>query len=853
MRRSISILIFTLLGLSLFAQDQLPTIDKKKFKDAEYLSLNEAWGDALKAYKELLVSDPENAYVNYKIGLCYINQPFENGRSIPYFEKAVKNTAPEVDEGSYKERRAPIHAFYYLGYAYHINTLFSKALRTYELYKNKLPELDLPNRQMVERQLISCKAAKELKRYPVEVEIDNVGRMISTKKSEFNPCVTSDGNTLVYTTTRDRLSADSVGIYKVDQPYYEIMVTKKDDEGKWEKPRSITEELGTRGLCTSLSISADGNKLLLHRDDWEDGGLTDNQEGTIYYSELNGESWTLMRKLNNNINTTSWESHACISPEGDRIYFTSARKGGLGGLDIYVSKLVAGEWGPAENLGPTINTPFDEETPYVLEDGKTIFFSSEGHRNMGGHDIFASRILANGEWSDPLNVGYPINSPDDNKFYVPIGDGSQAYYSQARYEGYFTFGGADIYSIKINIPQNFETAGDIEGKVILEDMATFDESIQVFAIDQSTGDTIARTTPDPYTGKYLMEVPSGMVKVVFVGDGYKKVQQNVSFTKVFAKPSVMLNARMVPTDVKTNKYFVIKNVYFDYNSDSLTQAALDELANVLTIMNEHNELKLEVVGHTDSRGSVEYNEKLSQKRAAAVVDHLADHGINRDRFVAKGLGASFNIAINENKDGSDNEKGRALNRRVELKVLNSSTDLIVTLKEEIPAELQVKTYNKFAVILKRSLNLLEDSTFNDILGDSLKVEFIETKKAFLYYAGMFEDRSMAIPLLKKATEAGYKEADIIDYYELNSKNKFVIKSMDETPDVFTIQLVSSPKPMKKEDFKDLTEIDELFSDKKYYRYLYKEFKDVEEAKKELQKVINMGFKNAFIMNKQNIE
>lgn len=852
MKQSISLLILVMLGFSMWAQEETPSVDKAKFRDAEYLALNEAWADALKVYKELLLDDPENAFINYKAGLCYLNQPFENGRSIPYLEKAIKSTSVDVEEGRYKERRAPVHAFFYLGYAYHINRYFSKALKTYELYKSKLPAEDIPNRQMVERQIISCETAKELVRYPIDVEIDNVGRVINSKRPEFNPCVTTDGNFLVYTTIRERQSIDSVEVDKIDSPYYLIFYSKRDENGRWGAPRDITEELGTRGLCKSLSISGDGNKLLLHRDDWEDGGLTDNQEGTIYYSELNGEKWTLIRKLNSNINSTSWESHACISPEGDKIYFTSSRKGGFGGLDIYVSKLEAGEWGPAENLGPTINTPFDEETPYVLEDGKTIFFSSEGHRNMGGHDIFASRLLDNGEWSEPLNLGYPINSPDDNVFYVPIGDGSTAFYSQARYEGYITFGAQDIYKMKINIPSLYETAADIEGTVILEDMATFNESIKVFAIDQATGDTIARTMPDPMTGKYKLEVSSGMVKVVFVGDGYKKVQQNLSFTKVFAKPKVELNARLIPTSVVENKYYVIKNVYFEYDSDSLTAEALEELNNLYTIMTDHNELQLEVVGHTDSRGTEEYNEALSVKRATAVVDHLVDLGINRDRFVAKGLGKSFNIAINENRDGTDNAKGRALNRRVELKVLNSATDLIVTLSEEIPEDLRVKSYNKFAVILKRSLKLLEDSEFTTLLGDSIKPEFIETKKAFLYYAGMFEDRSHAVPLLKKAHEAGFTEADIIDYYELNSKNKFVIKSIEDTPDIFTIQLTSSSRQLKDKDFNGLEGVTEIMSDKKYYRYMYKEFKKLDDAKAELQKVIGLGFKNAFIMNKQNI-
>jgi len=852
MKQSISLLIFIMLSINIFAQDDAPEIDKSKFKDAEYLALNEAWSDALKVYKELLIQDPENAFINYKAGLCYLNMPFENGRSIPYFEKAIKNTDPNVFEGKYKERRAPVHAFYYLGYAYHINRYFSKALKTYNIYKERLPKEDIPNRQMVERQLISCETAKELVRYPIDVEIDNVGRMVNTKKPEFNPCVTTDGNTLVYTTIRERLSVDSVGVENIDQPYYLIFITYKDDDGRWSEPKDITNELGTRGLCKSLSISGDGNRLLLHRDDWEDGGLTDYQEGTIYYSELDGESWTLMRKLNNNINSTAWESHACISPDGNKIYFTSSRKGGFGGLDIYVSEMFAGDWGPAVNLGPSINTPFDEETPYVLEDGKTIFFSSEGHRNMGGHDIFASRLLENGEWSEPLNLGYPINSPDDNIFYVPVGDGATAYYSQARYEGYITFGAQDIYKMKINIPGLYETAADVEGTVILEDMASFNESIKVFAIDQATGDTIAEAIPDPMTGKYKLEVSSGMIKVVFVGDGYRKVQQNLSFTKVFAKPKVELNARLIPTSVVENKYYVIKNVYFEYDSDSLTKEALDELENLYKVMTEHNELKLEVIGHTDSKGTAEYNEELSMKRATAVVNHLVDNGINRDRFVAKGLGKSFNIAINENVDGTDNEKGRALNRRVELKVLNSSTDLIVTLSEEIPEDLRIRNYSKFAVILKRSLNLLEDSVFKKVLGDSLQLEFIETKKAFLYYAGMFEDRSHAIPLLKSAHEAGFTEADIIDYYELNSKNKFVIKSIEETPDLFVIQLTSSPKKLKNKDFNGLEGVEEILSDKKYYRYMYKEFKKLEDAKEELQKVIGLGFKNAFIMNKQNI-
>ncbi len=822
---------------------------KQRIIDAEYLFLNEEYAEALRIFKDLQKEDKDNANLNYRIGLCYQYLPFEAGRSIKPLEIAVKSMTYDYNEGSYKEVKAPIHALYYLGNAYHTNGYTQEALATYKRYRDTLPASDVYNLKMVERQLISCENANEIKKNPVPVEISNVGRSINGPLADFNPILTGDGNTMYFTTEtyniindQELLQGKVRNLKEHGEVLYKIMMSIKEGPERWSDPVEITNSLDTRGKCVTLSLSADGNQMLLYRNDWMDGGILDFKQGTIYISQKVGGKWTPVSKIGSTINSASWESHACISPDGNRLYFTSERKGGLGGLDIWYSDRKGKGWADAVNLGPTVNTPYDEETPFTLEDGKTLFFSSEGHYNMGGFDIFSSKLLDNGEWSEPLNIGYPINTTKDDLFYYPTKDGKTAYYAIARHEGYLTFGSTDIYEIitvekKSNEYKDVEISGDIR----LEDGKELDLSTRVYVIDSVKGDTIIRMTPNIEKGNYKLSLPAGDYKIEFTCDNYRSESKSIYVPTTSEDKSFNVNVNLLLAGFRAEDYFIIRNIYFGYNEYILDEEGKREVERLYVLMNENPGLYIEVIGHTDARGAAIYNHKLSLQRSRTVINYLTEKGIETKRFVEKGRGADDNVAIN------DNETGRRLNRRVEVRILKGDTDNIVTTYDEIPDELRFKEFNKWSVILKEDTYRVTDrSIFESIERAGYKVEWIIAEKGYVYYFGDFKDKAEASKALNFALERGF-DAQLVDYFKLNKMNKFVVKHSLESQPEFTIQL----KAIDKKVVLDITELGSEVEEHKtsdgFYRYTYKRFNNIEEANQELIKVIEKGFTSAFII------
>jgi hypothetical protein len=219
--------------------------------------------------------------------------------------------------------------------------------------------------------------------------------------------------------------------------FYDAIMYTRLLNGKWAGPVNIYPELQIDGDINISCLSKDGKILLLSKDD--------NNESDIYSSAFDGTIWSHAVKLNKNINSKYWESHAFVSEDGNQLVFASDRPGGFGGLDLYVSRKINGEWGPAINIGPEINTPFNEDRPFFTNSGKTLIFSSQGHENMGGYDLFKSELQPNGSWKRPENMGYPLNTPDDNTYFMPTGDAKSGYYFLDKdSEG---FGKEDIYRI----------------------------------------------------------------------------------------------------------------------------------------------------------------------------------------------------------------------------------------------------------------------------------------------------------------------------------------------------------------------------------------------------------------------
>jgi tetratricopeptide (TPR) repeat protein len=511
-----------LMGNVSFSQTRIE--NKKKFYEAEGFILFEEYQDALVAYLKLIKAYPENNNLKFRIGQCYINIPAEKEKAIAYLEEAVQNINPKYKEGKFREKGAPDDAYYYLANAYRINNQLDKALETYEIF-NKNLDTKVYNPDVVNLQIQSCLNAKELMKTPLYIRKQNLGNIINDEYPDLNPVVSGDQNYMVY----NRLTA-----------FQEALFYVKKVNGKWSNPVNIIPDLGLgqEEGNYATSLSRDGKELYIYRRELD-------YDGNIYVTKkLSDDKWSNIVRLNENINTKYWESHATVSHDGKKLYFTSNRKDSYGGLDIYVSVRDTGNsWGPAVNLGPVINSIYNEETPFLSEDDKIIFFSSAGHYNMGGYDIFSSTLLENGQWSPPKNAGYPLNTTDDDLFFHPLTEGYEAYYSMISNGGY---GLADIYHIEIfsdNHPRKFIVKGSakIEGLT----NPTAEDRITIRSVNPKFPERSVTAFNNPVTGEYEFEAAQGDYLVTFEAPGAEKVMQDLtipitSVSDTFFVPGVVL-------------------------------------------------------------------------------------------------------------------------------------------------------------------------------------------------------------------------------------------------------------------------------------------------------------------------
>jgi hypothetical protein len=540
-------ILVLLFSYQLKAQDQ---ITKETFVEAESYFLFEEYNEALPGYLKLLKASPNNDNLNYKIGVCYLNNPYEKQKSIEYLLKASKNINQNYKENNIKETMAPYEVLFYLGNAYRINNQLEEALKIYEKFKHNL-DTKVYDIDLVDEQIKACKYAMLKEKEPLDVVFKNLGDNINTRFPDINAVVTPDENTMVYVQ---------------QQQLQDFIFYVEKVNGVWQNPRNLAEELGL-DIDTKVyptSISSDGKELFLYGND--------SYLGTIYSSNLVDGRWTKLKKLNDNINTKYWESHASISYDGQTLYFTSNRKGGYGGLDIYKSARDSkGEWGPAVNLGPVINSKYNEESPFISEDGKTLYFSSYGHNSMGGYDVFYSNLLDDGNWSVPVNAGYPINSPDDDVFFLPVKNGNFAYFSRyIEKEGY---GKMDIYRVEIFSdlhPRKFQIKGLVALKGIA-DAGYKDGMVTVF--DRNNRDTIQRININE-KGEYALNLKSGDYDLFFRYNGFLPRIERLVVPKNYKEGSISLSTTLNAIEKQRQKEvpvlpsIFIKNKLFNVKTDN---------------------------------------------------------------------------------------------------------------------------------------------------------------------------------------------------------------------------------------------------------------------------------------------
>ena len=611
--------------------------------------------------------NPNNALLNYKIGKCYLNT-IQKEKSVEYFENALK-LDPKVS----------LDAMFLLARGYQLKLDFDKAIDCYNKFKNALSPNEINQYgKAVDRRINECNVGKELVAKPVRVFIDNLSDIVNSKYPDYSPMISADESSLFFTSRRENTTGGKLD--PQDHLFFEDILISTKVEGKWTKPTNPGKPLNSDGHDATAGLSPDGQTLYIYKG---------TKGGDIYECRQKGKKWSKPKKLPKPITSKYHESSASLSPDGRTLYFVSNRPGGYGGRDIYKStKNIKGKWGPAINLGPTINTEFDEESAFIHPDGKTLYFSSKGHKNMGGYDIFKS-VNENDKWSEPENIGYPINTPDDDVFFTMAASGVRGYFSSERMGG---LGGQDIYVITFlgeEKPVVFNTEDDllaitsqpisganIESAVEIKTSQltllkgyTKDEetklplhcTIELF--DNELNQKIASFESNSATGRYLVSLPSGKNYGLSVkADGYLFHSENFNISSSQGYQEIEKDILMKKIEV--GRSIVLNNIFFDFNKASLRPESTSELDRLTDLMKEMPKLKIEISGHTDNIGSAAYNIKLSESRAKSVVDYLIKKGIDNSRLEYKGYGFEQPIATN------DTDEGRQMNRRTEFKIIS---------------------------------------------------------------------------------------------------------------------------------------------------------------------------------------
>lgn len=643
----------------------------KEAVKGDYDSYSKATGlliNALEFYKKANNFNSDNALLNYKIGVCFIFSNFKSNAT-HFLEKAFALN-PAIDP--------MIH--YYLGRTYHLGMQWEKAIEEYKTYMQGLNVKE--NKEQiadVNRKINECINGEEYVKHPARVFIDNVGAAINSKYPDYAPVISADESVMIFTSRRDNTTGGGMD-EDINQYFEDIYISTKKDKN-WGPALNIGKPINTPGHDATMALSADGQKLFVYIDD--------NNNGDIYECNLKGDIWSKPEHLNDNINTKYHESSASLSSDGKTLYFVSDKSGGVGYRDIYYSTLSEkGKWQQAQNIGPVINTQYGEEGVFIHPDGKTMYFSSQGHKSMGGYDIFKS-VFENGKWSEPENLGYPINTPDDDVFFVISASGKHGYYASFKNDG---LGEKDIYMVTFLGPEKPMVLNNednliasqtepVKETVIAKAVEVTKQKVSIFKglvrdaktqkpveadidlVNLTDNKEVASFKSNSKTGRFLLSLPAGKNYGIAVkADGYLFHSENFNFpdTADYMEVNKIIDLQ----SIEVGQVIVLRNIFFDFDKATLRPESINELERLTKLLQDNPSIVIEISGHTDNKGSAEYNQKLSEARSKSVVDYLISKGINKGRLQYKGYGLAKPMATN------DTEEGRQLNRRTEFKILS---------------------------------------------------------------------------------------------------------------------------------------------------------------------------------------
>ncbi len=635
--------------------------------------------EALFEYNKAIAADPKYPYPVERIGAMY--QHLHNyPRAIQFLHKAVALDSNFDD-----------YNLYNLATCYKALQKNDSAVMYYRLFVQKIKPIITEDSAAVRdattlitftEQSMALRAKPKNTQDPIPLRGE-----INSPYDDFSPTVTSDGKTMYFTSRRPSTNTKKYAETKDfgDDIFYTTL-----GAAGWGKPVALPPPLSSKDDEGAVSISADGQTVFY--------SLCRRPEGfgdcDIYYSELNGTVWSAPKNLGREFNSPSWDAQPSISPDGLTMYFSSRRFGSIDGSeDIWVAdKGTDGTWGKPVNLGPSVNTGGSERSPFIANDGRTLYFSSNGRPGFGGHDLFMTRKQDDGSWSEPVNLGSPINSSGDDEFLTIPGRGDKIFYASQRDS---LKGSLDIY--EAILPPNMRPypVTLVTGKV-------FDKKTKkllgakIEVTDLVKDQILAEYRSNSETGEFQISLPAGKnygitasaPHYAFYSNNYsvpdsaqyKEIHYEIALTRVDSEIFASNNTSngKNPYDStggnNTNSFSMnggndttvveLNNIFFDFNKATLRKESITELRHMTKFMQEYPKIKIEISGHTDSIGTDEANRKLSQERADAVREYLTTHGVHITRVTAKGYGASKPIASNVT------EEGRQRNRRTEFRIIS---------------------------------------------------------------------------------------------------------------------------------------------------------------------------------------
>lgn len=480
---------------------------------------------------------------------------------------------------------------------------------------------------------------------PVPFVPVNMGPKINTEQEEYFPSLTVDEQSFFFT-RRDA----SVPLQVQNEDLY---MSGKDSSGGWEEGENLGQPVNTLENEAAFCTTPDGRYLFFTACSREGGkGGCD-----IWLTWKVGKLWVVPVNIGSPINTLHWETQPAIAPDGITLYFVSNRPGGYGGSDIWKSVFMDSIWSEPENLGPEVNTAYDEQFPFIHADGQTLYFVSAGHPGMGKWDIFVTKMKDNG-WSTPVNLGYPINSSGDEFNFVVSRKGTKAYFASENREG--GYGGMDIYEMDLYEDVRPQTVSYVQGKVY--DASNGRKlSAKIELVRLSDGSLVSSTWSDDKTGLFTISLPSNNRYAFKVEkEKYLLYSANFSLEQTSGDEPYLLDIPLQP--IKLNADVVLENIFFETNKYDLHPDSKAELEYFAEFLKKNAGIKVQISGHTDNVGSDADNQVLSENRAKAVFNYLTELGIDASRLTYKGYGAT------KPRDTNETEEGRAKNRRTEFRI-----------------------------------------------------------------------------------------------------------------------------------------------------------------------------------------